>query len=151
MKKFFLMIALVFAAITMQSCKDTKFGVDYSVTVTGDADGDVQINVPVGVIGLDGVADVNVHLANDYVFGAVQNPSDLVLGEAVNASDEKVAETARDVSRWVDNNITVKLDTTKAKGSYYLLVDFRVRERVTGLAFSGKKEFTNRTTPPNAE
>lgn len=152
MKKFIFMIALVFAAITMQSCKDTpQFGIDYSVTVTGDADGDVAIRVPVGTIGLNGTADVDVHLANNYVFGEVENSTDLVLGEAVNANDEKVAETAKDVSKWVDDNITVELDTTKAQGSYYLLVDFRVRERVTGLTFSGKKEFTNRTTPPNAE
>lgn len=147
------MMALVIGMITMQSCKNTQFGIDYSLKATGDANGNVEFVFPKGDVVLDGTAKVAAGLHSEQTFAVAENAETYVLGEAVAAEDVKLAETANAVERWFEENFYVKasLDTTQAKGDYYVLIDGYARERVTGLTFTIHKEFTNRTTPPNAE
>jgi len=144
MKKFILMCALAFSMIAMQSCKETQFGVDYSLNATGDAVGNVQFNFPVGHIALNGDADLDALITSDttklVVFGTPCEDA-LVLGEAVASKDKEVAAAATAVDAWVAKNFSV----TTADGNYYVLLAGYVRERVTGLTFEFKKEFTNRT------
>lgn len=151
MKKIFLMIAMVLGMITMQSCKDTQFGVDYSVAVTGDADGGVLFNVPVGTIKLDGDAKVDINLGKTPALLNVQDTTTTVyvLADAVKSNDVKVAETANAVNEWFTNSFYVS--GTTADASYYVHIVGFVRERVTGLTFAVDREFTNRKTPPTAE
>lgn len=148
MKKFIMMIALAFSMIAMQSCKDTQFGVTYSLTATGDAVGNVQFNVPVGHFAVNGDADLDVLVSNDttpaVLFGAAEDDEVFALGEALESNETDVLAASTAVEGWLQENFSVN----DAGGDYYIHIVGFVRENLTGLTFSVDKVFSNRDNPP---
>lgn len=149
MRKFICMFALLIGLVAMQSCKESFFGVTYSLDTTGDVTGDVQLNYPYGFVGVNGDAELNMRVSNDtvLVFGSVAEEDVVPLGAALESNDEQELVGATAVNGWFNDNFSV--DVNDADATYYFHIVGRIRENLTGLTFSVDKEFTNR--PPNTE
>lgn len=141
MKKIVFVLAMALALIGAQSCKDNGINLIYDVTVTGDADGVVDVAFPNGTLVLNGDADVNFHYGSlaavdsTKVFGAAPEQT-YALSEAVESEDAAIRTTANTLNEMFTVNAT--------DGTYYVHFVGYVREPITGLQFNIDKELTNR-------
>lgn len=141
MKKFLvLLVAVVMMAFATActSCSDNvKFGIEYSLTSDGVANGNVALNFDGGHFNLNGKADYQLEWSNQlFTF----NAEPVELSKALLAKDAKVAETAQKVDTWVNDNIYI----SSASGTYDIYVKGYIKETATQLTFEIDKHFTNK-------
>lgn len=123
MKKIFLFFAAAMvAALCLTSCNDKNLNIIYDVTISGDADGEVEVSFPNGQLNLDGKTDLAFHYGNAVTY------KPLLGAEAI------VNKAADDFS------------AAATSGSYYLHVKGYVTEPVSSLKIEIDKVLTNRDT-----
>ena len=123
------------------SCKnDVQFGIEYSLTSDGTADGNVTFFFNGGSFNLDGSADYQFTWASSIIWA---NADGLDLEQALASKDNTTAETAKKVDDWLNNMITVE----SLSGTYDIYVKGYIKEIATGLTFAINKHFTNIETP----
>lgn len=143
MKKFFAIMMIAFTMMVGFSSCDKKtdnvnFGVDYTLTVAGDGDGQVEVTFPQGRLGMNGDADVDFCLSNDTV-----SMDTLMMVSKANILSEGDSVKV-DAMRKVNDYLASQFNATAASGTYDLSVRGYARERVTGLCFEIDRHFTNR-------
>lgn len=132
---FAIAITLVLSSLAISSCKSTNYEPLYAVEVVGDADGNVNVTFPQGILNVDGTAGLNFNMANDTT--VVNKAKKVVsLEEALTMNDAEVVEAAEKV----DEMFTA----TAASGTYAVTIKGYVKEPVTGITFSIDRTFTNR-------
>lgn len=132
----FLMAAMLMA---FQSCKETQFGILYSISADGDAAGDVALTFPNGEFSSNGQAVIKFKWSNDTTT-MLEAVNAITLEEAYKSNDKKVVEAAQAADAWVDANFSA----TSLEGSYYVHIVGYVEETATQIKLSIDRVFTNR-------
>lgn len=112
MKKFLLIAMMVVATLSLSSCED-KDVVKYNVEITGDAEGDVSVTFPNGLLTLNGDADLAFHYGN-----ATLGVTTITSEELATTKDKKVLKAAKEVNE----DVVASFQATSAGGSYYLRI-----------------------------
>lgn len=140
MKKVFIALAMMFAALLLSSCNETNGGgFLYDVNVDGNAKGDVVVTFPNGSLELDGDANLVFKYSNDTTivkYGATNEAvADLVDPEVDNREEvQKFAATA-------NQGFNVALRDAQAGGEYHVRIHGYAKEPNTGFVIAIDKSF----------
>lgn len=127
----------------LAACDPKEYKPLYNINVVGEADGQVDVVFPDGKFAVDGATNLSFTYGNDttVVFSKV---GDFSVEQGIKSADKEVQRFANDV-QGLDESISA----TSAGGTYYLVVDARYYDPITGTEIHTRKVLTNRE--PNFE
>lgn len=134
MKKFLLLIAGI---MLLAACDEYK--PLYDISITGDADGMVDVSFPDVYFVIDGTADLSFDYGNiDSTFTFSSLP-DLTVEQGIKSADKNVRRFSNDVKA-IDDSISA----TSAGGTYKLVIDARFYDPITETEIHTHKVLSNR-------
>lgn len=136
MKKFLLLIAGI---MLLAACNKTDYKPLYNISITGDADGQVDVSFPDGKFAIDGATNLAFSYGNADSTVTFSNQPDLTVEQGIKSADKNVCRFANDVKA-IDDSISA----TSAGGTYRLVIDARFYDPVTGTEVHTHKVLSNR-------
>lgn len=134
MKKFLLLIAGI---MLLAACDEYK--PLYDISITGDADGMVDVSFPDGYFAVDGATNLAFSYGNADSTVTFSNQPDFSVEQGIRSADKNVYRFSYSVKE-LDSAISV----TSAGGTYRLVVDARFYDPITETEIHTHKVLSNR-------
>ena len=134
MKKFLLFIAGI---MLLAACDEYK--PLYDISITGDADGMVDVSFPDGYFVVDGATNLSFNYGNADSTVTFSNLPDLTIEQGIRSADKKVCRFSKDVK-----NFDAAISATSAGGTYKLVIDARFYDPITETEIHTHKVLSNR-------
>lgn len=128
---------MLIATIGMTSCKSVQFGLAYSVDISGDGDGELEVTFPQGSYAMDGTAKLHLNLGDTLKFNSVEPVTKADVLESGNT--KKLA-----AMKAVNDSIANQFNACAGSGTYDITIQGKVTEIGTGLTFEVNRRLTNR-------
>lgn len=136
MKKFLFLIAGI---MLLAACNNNDYKPLYNISITGDADGQVDVSFPDGKFAIDGATNLAFSYGNVDSTVTFSNQADFSVEQGIRSANKDVCRFANDVKALDDS-----ISATSAGGTYELVIDAKFYDPITGTEIHTHKVLSNR-------
>ncbi len=123
----------------LAACNNNDYKPLYNISITGDADGQVDVSFPDGKFAIDGATNLVFSYGNADSTVIFSNQADFSVEQGIRSANKDVCRFANDVKALDDS-----ISATSAGGTYELVIDARFYDPVTGTEIHTHKVLSNR-------